>query len=65
MIRIRIAKLKRLLVEGEATVAELSEEAGFGNLVSMHTMFKRATGMTPGEYRERHGPRPARYDSGG
>lgn len=65
LIRIRIAKFKRLLVESEATVAELSDEAGFGNLVSMHTMFRRATGMTPGEYRERHGPRPERADSGG
>lgn len=65
LIRIRIAKLKRLLVESPRTVAELSDEAGFGNLVSMHMLFKRATGMTPGDYRERHGPRPARADSGG
>ena len=64
LIRIRIAKLKRLLVESEATIAELSEESGFGNLVSMHTMFKRSTGMTPGDYRAQHGPRPMRTDSG-
>ena len=64
LIRIRIAKLKRLLVEGEENVAKLSDVAGFGNLVSMHMLFKRATGMTPRQYRERHGPRPARSDSG-
>lgn len=64
LIRIRIAKLQRLLVESQSAIAELSEEAGFGNLVSMHSMFKRATGMTPGEYRERHGPRPVRTDAG-
>jgi LacI family transcriptional regulator len=58
LTRMRIAKLKRLLVENENSIAELAYETGFGNLVSMHDMFKRSTGMTPGQYRERHGPRP-------
>lgn len=60
LTRLRIAKLKRLLVDSQTNISELGGQAGFGNFVSMHKMFKRATGMTPGEYRERHGSRPDR-----
>lgn len=64
LIRLRISKLKRLLVESEEPVKRLSAEAGFGTTVSMHTMFKRHTGMTPKAYRLKHGPRPERDELG-
>ena len=56
MIRLKISKLKRLLVESDHSIKELSNEAGFGTTVSMHTMFKRHTGMTPQEFRKEHQP---------
>jgi LacI family transcriptional regulator len=57
MIRLKISKLKRLLLEGDQSIKELSSEAGFGTTVSMHTMFKRHTGMTPHEFRKEHQPK--------
>ena len=56
LIRLRVSKLKRLLVESDEPVKTLGDEAGFGTTVSMHTMFKRHTGMTPKAYREKHAP---------
>lgn len=64
LIRLRVSKLKRLLVESEDPVKRLSPLAGFGTTVSMHTMFKRHTGMTPTDYRLKHGPRPERNELG-
>lgn len=55
LIRLRISKLKRLLVETEESVKELSAKVGFGTTANMFSMFKRHTGMTPREYREKHG----------
>ena len=57
LIRLRVSKLRRLLVESDDPVNILSEQSGFGTTVSMHTMFKRYTGITPGEYRKKHAPR--------
>ena len=60
LIRLRVEMLKRLLVEGDETITRLSERAGFGTTVSMHEMFKRFTGITPAEYRKKHGPQAKR-----
>ena len=58
LIRLRISKLKRLLVESEDSIKELSARVGFGTTANMFPMFKRHTGMTPKEYREKHGSSP-------
>lgn len=58
LIRLKISKLKRLLVESEESVKELSSKVGFGTTANMFPMFKRHTGMTPKEYREKHGSPP-------
>lgn len=55
LIRMRISKLKQLLVETEESIKELSIRVGFGTTASMFPMFKRHTGITPMEYREKHG----------
>ena len=55
LTRMRISKMKRLLAETQLNIGELGEQCGFGNMVSLHKLFKRATGLTPGQYRERHG----------
>ena len=65
LIRLRVSKLKRLLLVSEEPVKTLSDQAGFGTTVSMHTMFKRHTGMTPKEYRLKFSPRPERDEQGG
>lgn len=60
LIRMRIAQLKRLLVESEESIKELSAKVGFGTTANMFPLFKRHTGMTPKEYRERHAsPQPS------
>ena len=60
LIRLRVETLKRLLVEGDESITRLSNTAGFGTTANMHRRFKHCTGMTPVEYREKHGPRPKR-----
>lgn len=55
LIRLRISKLKRLLVESDESIKELSGKVGFGTTANMFPMFKRHTGMTPKGYRETHG----------
>jgi len=60
LIRLRIEKLKRLLVEGTESITKISELAGFGTTTNMHRRFKRFTCMTPAEYRKKHGPCPKR-----
>ena len=59
LIRLRISKLKRLLVESDESVKELSGKVGFGTTANMFPMFKRHTGMTPKDYRKKHGSRTA------
>lgn len=56
LIRLRISKMKRLLVESSLTIAEISYQCGFGTTANMHVIFKRHTQMTPASYREKHNP---------
>ena len=60
LIRLRVEIVKRLLVESDEPIKSISAKAGFGSTVSLHTMFKRHTDLTPQAYREKHRPRPAR-----
>ena len=60
LIRLRVEKLKRLLVDSDTPIKMLSAEVGFGTTANMHTMFKRHTGETPVVYRKKHSPRPER-----
>lgn len=64
LIRLRVERLKRLLVESDEPIKTLSPKAGFGTTVNMYTMFKRHTGMTPKAYRKKHGPQPERDELG-
>ncbi|MCC3371922.1 helix-turn-helix domain-containing protein [Cohnella sp. REN36] len=49
----RIAKVKELLVTTEWTVTDIGERAGFQTKSHFFTIFKKATGMTPSQYRDR------------
>lgn len=49
----RVAKVKELLATTDWTVTDIGERAGFQTKSHFFTVFKKATGMTPSQYRER------------
>lgn len=53
LIAFRIEKAKDLLLETEMKIAEISEHLRYQNPQNFIRVFKRITGMTPGEYRSR------------
>lgn len=50
---IRIEKSKELLKSREYTLYKIASSIGYGNAKYYTTIFKKTTGMTPSEYRER------------
>jgi transcriptional regulator GlxA family with amidase domain len=51
--RIRIERAKRALETGNAPIEEISWAVGYEDAASFRRLFKRLTGVTPGEYRRR------------
>ncbi|MEF3304749.1 helix-turn-helix domain-containing protein [Paenibacillus sp. GYB003] len=49
---VRIRKAKELLADSELSVQEISERIGYRNATSFIRMFKKMTGVPPGEYRK-------------
>ncbi|MBW7454084.1 helix-turn-helix domain-containing protein [Paenibacillus sepulcri] len=49
----RIVKVKELLVSTDWTVTDIGERSGFQTKSHFFTVFKKATGMTPSQYREK------------
>ena len=54
----RIRRVRRLLVHTDDTLESISEALGFSESANMANLFKRLTGMSPGEYRKFHAPTP-------
>ncbi|SMF65216.1 Response regulator containing CheY-like receiver domain and AraC-type DNA-binding domain [Paenibacillus uliginis N3/975] len=50
---VRIRKAKDLLSGNELSIQEISLQLGYSNVTSFNRMFKKMTGMPPGEYRKR------------
>lgn len=50
----RLEAAKLVLAEGPENIAEIAGLSGFTSAASFCTMFKRANGITPREYRNRH-----------
>ena len=48
---LRIEEAKRLLESGQGSVDEISAEAGYADASFFRRLFKRLTGLTPGQYR--------------
>lgn len=48
----RIAKVKELLATTDWTVTDIGERAGFQTKSHFFTIFKKATGLTPSQYRD-------------
>lgn len=51
LIEIRMKEAKRLLTETGHSVQEIAERVGYAHAISFTRVFKRTTGMAPGEYR--------------
>jgi LacI family transcriptional regulator len=52
--RVRIEEAKRLLVESDRSVADISRATGFGHQDLLSRVFRRITGLTPTEFRRHH-----------
>lgn len=51
ILNMRIEKVKELLQQTDMSVAEIAQQAGFQTKSHFFTAFKKATGMTPAQYR--------------
>ena len=49
----RVEQAKQFLKEAEESVAEIGYKCGFNSAQSFSRVFKKHTGFTPGQYRER------------
>ncbi len=55
--RIRLAK--QLLADDSLSVSRVAQQVGLDNFSYFSTVFKKATGMTPREYKQKYSPEPA------
>jgi LacI family transcriptional regulator len=53
---VRLNRVKQLLTETDFTLERIAELSGFEHPEYMSVVFKRMCGLTPGQYRRRHGP---------
>jgi two-component system response regulator YesN len=49
---VRIGNAKRLLIETEKSIADISEEVGFNDIKYFTKKFKKLTFLSPSEYRK-------------
>lgn len=54
IIELRIREAKRLLAQSESRIYDVAGAAGFKDVKYFSRMFKKATGLTPVEYRDKH-----------
>src|ERR1043166_1347714 len=52
LLRARIDRAKRLLIESNATLVDMANAVGFESLSVFHEHFRRLNGITPASYRE-------------
>lgn len=57
LVEYRIRAAQRLLTVTEMTVTEIAREVGFTSQTHFSAAFRRQTGLSPSEYRDRHGVR--------
>lgn len=53
IVRARLAHARALLRGSRLTIAGVAAESGFGSVQRFHSVFRKAEGMSPGDYRER------------
>ena len=54
--QVQTKRVRELLVTSDLTAEQIAYRCGFEHPEYMHVVFKRLTGMTPGEFRARHQP---------
>lgn len=52
--RLRTERVKRILIDSDATLEQVAADNGFTDLSHLVKSFRKATGVTPGEFRKRH-----------
>jgi transcriptional regulator GlxA family with amidase domain len=55
--RTRIARARRLLSDSTLTMEKVAAGSGFSAVQRFHSEFRRAEGMSPGQWRSRQGKR--------
>lgn len=55
LLKLRIEKAKRLLTQTNLAQQDIAQQVGYSNSITFGRMFKRMVGMTPGDYRKKHG----------
>ncbi|AJY77332.1 response regulator transcription factor [Paenibacillus beijingensis] len=58
LIELRIREAKRLLAQNESRIYDIAKAAGFKDVKYFSKVFKKMTGLTPLEYREKHQAAP-------
>lgn len=61
----RLDRARELLVESDASLAVVARQAGFFNPETLHRVFKKHFGVTPGAYRDAHGSKTLTASPGG
>jgi transcriptional regulator GlxA family with amidase domain len=54
--RLRVSAARELLERGRAPLQKIAEAVGYEDVAFFRSLFKRHTGMTPADYRNRYGP---------
>lgn len=54
LVEVRLSRARSLLRETDLTVEAVAGRAGFGSVQRFFDLFRRATGVTPGNYRSAH-----------
>ena len=55
LMQVRMEKACWFLTTSDKTVNDIAVLCGFGSITYFHTAFKRENGLTPSEYRQKHG----------
>lgn len=55
LTRVRLGRTRELLIETDLSLADVAKRTGFFHPETLHRIFKKEVGITPGEYRRIHG----------
>jgi two-component system, response regulator YesN len=64
LLKIRLERAKDLLAHGRASITEVAQAVGFGDLPRFDKLFRRYTGLTPSAFRSRSAPPATKADNG-
>lgn len=57
--RVKVEAAKKALETGETNIADVTYSIGYNDLKTFRTLFKKITGLTPADYRNRYKSNPA------